>query len=59
MKKIVKFNFKMWLYSLPLPIDVLRIIKEFVGVFPKPVKVPRDFEFFTFRLKNRHRKLTL
>jgi len=50
MKKMVKFNFKMWLYSLPLPIDVLRIIKEFVGVFPKPVKIPRDFEFFTFRL---------
>ena len=49
------FSYKQFLYSLDLPIDMIRCIKEFIGTFPK-AKLIRDYRDYEVTFKTRHRK---
>lgn len=52
------FSYKQFLYSLDLPIDMIREIKDFIGVFPKP-KIIRNYEDYQMKYRTRHRKRIL
>lgn len=49
------FSYKQFLYSLNLPLDMIRVIKDFLGEYPKP-KLIRDYDNYSFVPRNRHRK---
>ena len=49
-----KFSYKQALYNLPLPLDCIRLIKEFIGEFPKPIKI-RNYENYQHKPRVRHR----
>ena len=49
-----KFSYKQALYNLPLPLDCIRLIKEFIGEFPKPIKI-KNYENYQHRPRVRHR----
>ena len=51
----IKFNYRQFLYSLPLPLELIKIIKEYIGVFDKP-KFIKNYEDYIVMFRNRHRK---
>jgi|UniRef100_A0A6C0LT51 hypothetical protein len=52
---VQKFNYRQFLYSLPLPMDMIREIKSFIGEFPKPKPI-KNYDDFKMLFRNRHKK---
>ena len=50
-----KFNYRQFIYNLPLPLDVIRIIKEYIGKISKP-KLINNYDDYKVMFRNRHRK---
>jgi hypothetical protein len=52
---VKKFNYRQFLYSLQLPIDMIREIKSFIGEFPKPKPI-QNYDDFQILFRNRHKR---
>lgn len=52
----LKFSYRQFLFSLPLPIDMIRVIKSFIGEFPKPKPIHESrYEDYKILFRQRHR----
>jgi len=50
-----KFNYKQFINKLPLPFDIIKIIKEYIGKISKPELI-KNYDDYIVMFRNRHRK---